>query len=498
MSRQQLLRLRDLLVRIGEVNQPIHKKRILQEYPDLRGVLERLMDEHYRLNITSKGLRKHLITSQGSWAAFMPAKAQTMTLESFLDCLQRKDVVGKQAQEFVESFARAAELDIERIKGLSEAPLHELTIEDVFERVLDRNLKSGFSARTFRAVEWPEKGEQASYEAQSLPLEAGEVQYQVAQHDDADEWHSPVLSEEPIPRFSCALGKTVTRVELPKLFSKGSGVWYASRKLDGVRVFAIVDIRIPNDPEDDQVKVLAVQTVSRMGKPFFTLEKLKTDIATTITGWGDVRQVFVGDEGSVVHRSADSAVHRLVSDGEGCRLVETESSLDGRFKEDFKSTVSAVRRKDGNIDRPVLFLLDVLTWGEFSGASSSGKTFGERLKDVQAYVTRAKEVVGEDHRVRSLDQRVVTAPEDVETMIGEAAEHGWEGLVIRRDVPYEGKRTSNVRKYKEWQDAEYTAVGIETGKIRLSIHGVFQEREACTNIFFEHKGESVGARDKPL
>lgn len=496
-GRQQLLRLRELLVRVGEVNQPKRKKQILQEYPDLRGILERLMDDRYRIHLSTKGLRKHLNSFSGSQRTLQPKSARAITLESFLDSLQRRDVSGKQAQEFAERFARAAELDIERMKGLQEAPLDQLTIEDVFERVLDRNLKSGFSARTLRAVEWPSVSlQEASTTWPTQPVEqeakaspSAPAQPQVTVTESLDQWLSPLLCDEPVPQFSCALGKTVTRHELSRLFISSPEVWYSSRKLDGVRVFALVDVYVPNGPPDDQIEVLAVQTVSRRGKPFFALDKLKTDIAKAVTGWSKVRKLVGGDEASVVHRTVDGSVYRLVLDGECCQLVDTGSSLDGRFKEDFKSMVSAVRRRDWNVERPVLFLLDVLSWGEFQGKSSNGKTFGERLSDVQAYAARAKEVVGDDCRVRSLDQRVVTCAADIEAMIGEAAEHGWEGLVIRKDVLYEGKRSSNVRKYKEWQDSEYVATGIETGPIRLSVNGIFQEREACTNILFEHKGE---------
>lgn len=47
---------------------------------------------------------------------------------------------------------------------------------------------------------------------------------------------------------------------------------------------------------------------------------------------------------------------------------------------------------------------------------------------------------------------------------------------------------TNIRKYKEWLDAEYTVTAIDADHIRLAVNGVYEERLACTNVYFEHKG----------
>lgn len=46
-------------------------------------------------------------------------------------------------------------------------------------------------------------------------------------------------------------------------------------------------------------------------------------------------------------------------------------------------------------------------------------------------------------------------------------------------------------KYKQWQDAEYTVVGIETSFQRLSVHGQYAEREALAAVVIEHHGHRV-------
>jgi DNA ligase-1 len=49
----------------------------------------------------------------------------------------------------------------------------------------------------------------------------------------------------------------------------------------------------------------------------------------------------------------------------------------------------------------------------------------------------------------------------------------------------------DVLKYKQWQDAEYEVVGIETSTQRLSVHGKYGEHEALAAVLIEHKGHRV-------
>jgi len=85
----------------------------------------------------------------------------------------------------------------------------------------------------------------------------------------------------------------------------------------------------------------------------------------------------------------------------------------------------------------------------------------------------------------------VRGVEDLEGMVERAAAEGWEGLILRADKPYKGSRSSDIRKFKQWQDAEYTVLSTETSKMRLAINGVFDEYEALANVWIEHKGVKV-------
>ena len=67
--------------------------------------------------------------------------------------------------------------------------------------------------------------------------------------------------------------------------------------------------------------------------------------------------------------------------------------------------------------------------------------------------------------VRAVRTWTVDDEHDVETMLGHFLETGYEGQMLRvMDSPYEGKRSKNLMKHKEFQDEEFKIVSIEEGK----------------------------------
>lgn len=51
--------------------------------------------------------------------------------------------------------------------------------------------------------------------------------------------------------------------------------------------------------------------------------------------------------------------------------------------------------------------------------------------------------------------------------------------------------STDIRKFKQWLDAEYTVVGVDNNRMRLAVDGVFGEYDAMANIWIEHKGVRV-------
>lgn len=219
--------------------------------------------------------------------------------------------------------------------------------------------------------------------------------------------------------------------------------WYMSRKLDGCRLNII--------KQGDKVL-----TLSRTGKEFTTLEVLK-----------HIFQQIPGD---------------FVLDGE----VITKSGLD---HDDFKSIVSQVKRKDYTIPDPVMMVFDMYSLEVAYGEETSA-IFSERYKTLQEFFNRNKEVLGDN--VIIVDQKKVVDEDMLMEEFNKAEDAGWEGLMIRKDVSWEGKRTDNLLKIKSFEDGEFTITGYTLGDFRYKntvLHNVL----ASVEVYYKGYTCSVGS-----
>ena len=73
----------------------------------------------------------------------------------------------------------------------------------------------------------------------------------------------------------------------------------------------------------------------------------------------------------------------------------------------------------------------------------------------------------------------------------EADNNGWEGLILRKSVGYEGKRSKNMLKCKSFKDAEYKVIELEFGPFRMIENGLEVTKEVLSNVVVEHKGNRV-------
>ena len=241
---------------------------------------------------------------------------------------------------------------------------------------------------------------------------------------------------ECIPTFKVALANpyNVKRVNFE------SGDWYGSRKLDGVRCIC----RKENN---------TVTFFSRSGKEFLTLANLEKEILT-IPG-------------------------NFILDGEVCMVDENGA-------EDFQGVMKQIRKKDHQIKNPKFFVFDYLTLEEFDNkigttplALRLGNGFHNLPNDVNYDM------------VEFLKQEQLTTEEQFTEMAKEAEEAGFEGIMVRKNVGYEGKRSHNLLKVKKFHDAEYTVLGTSNAFIRWTENGKQVERECLSNITIEHKGCKV-------
>jgi DNA ligase-1 len=223
----------------------------------------------------------------------------------------------------------------------------------------------------------------------------------------------------------------------PKYVDFENENWFASRKLDGVRCL----IRKEGNE---------ITAYSRQGKEFETLKNVKDDIAK-----------IPGD---------------FVFDGEICLMDE-----DGN--EDFQGIMKQIRRKDHTIENPKYIIFDCLTLEEFDTKKGSKSLFW-RLDRISINYSIYK-------YISLLNQDLVDDNEELLEMTKQAEISGYEGLMLRKDCGYQGKRTRNLLKVKKMNDAEYKVVDATYGPFRHVKDGKEIESIVLSAVIIEHKGNKV-------
>ena len=240
-----------------------------------------------------------------------------------------------------------------------------------------------------------------------------------------------------IPTFKVALAK-----EFEGTCDWDDG-WYASRKLDGVRCLARVDF--------DGVCTL----YSRTGKEFTTLNKVKEAIEAT----GIINVTF---------------------DGEICLV-------DDNGNEDFQGIMKQLRKKDQQIENPAYMVFDMITNLEFDNTKGD-KILSDRLHTLRSWLGgRFVDL----NILRYTEQSVISGEKHLETWIKMAADKNWEGLMLRKDVGYEGKRTKNLVKVKKFFDAEYKVVDVDFDNHEVVRDGRSETIKMLAQVWIEHKGHRV-------
>ena len=239
-----------------------------------------------------------------------------------------------------------------------------------------------------------------------------------------------------IPEFKVALANSYN----PKLVD-WNDTWYASRKLDGVRCLAIVD-------EEGNCKLY-----SRQGNEFTTLDNVKKAIE-------------------------DTNIINVVFDGEICLVDENGN-------EDFQSVMKQIKKKDHTIENPVFKIFDMVSLNVFNGDESIN--LEDRLHMLRSWISRTDSTY-----IEYLQQFVITGDDHFDTWVQMSADNNWEGVMLRKNVAYEGKRSNNLLKVKKFHDEEYTVMGATNGDIRIVSEGKEKTINALSQIMIKHKGHQVG------
>ena len=246
-----------------------------------------------------------------------------------------------------------------------------------------------------------------------------------------------------IPVFKVALADTYK----PGMVDFENEMWMCSRKLDGVRCLAIID-------EDGDIKFY-----SRGGNEFLTLDNVKKDLKKL-------------------------NLKSVVLDGELCIVDENGN-------EDFQSVMKEINRKNHNIDNPLFQIFDFLTIKEFN--CQEGTTdLGERLTYIRAGLSSSSYEGTAIQHLKILEQLWVRDTDSFQIMFDQATVKGWEGLMLRKNCGYKGKRSKDLLKVKKFYDEEYVVKSVEFGDMRYIKEGEEVEERMLSNVIIEHKGNNVG------
>lgn len=216
--------------------------------------------------------------------------------------------------------------------------------------------------------------------------------------------------------------------------------WGAMRKLDGVRC----TIHIDNNSN--------AKFYSRTGHEFNTL-------------------------GVVAKEIKELGIKNLVLDGEVC-------IVDEYGMENFQSIMKVIKKKNYTISNPKFIIFDILTPTEFYEGHGEVR-FIDRIK---RHIC-ATDLYNSLGAVSIIGLYTLQNETQFNNLISKAISDGWEGLMLRRsDSPYKAKRTKDLLKVKQFQDAEYKVIGIETGYMRVINPDtkVPEEIEVMTNVLINH------------
>lgn len=251
--------------------------------------------------------------------------------------------------------------------------------------------------------------------------------------------------EGTIDKYPCALANVLEKVKTVNVLD---GNWLASRKLDGCRCHAHIDM-----------DARTVTFISRQGKEFTTLNNLTEPVL------------------NFMHNDELGLTGKWVLDGEVC-IMEGD-------KENFQGLMSLVRRKGFTIDNPRYKVFDILTEDEFYGRAES-PNFSARY-DMLTFLAAGFT----NPAIDVIEQERITSQEVLDSWQERRKAGGWEGIMVRKDVPYEGKRTNNLLKIKPFQREEYVITGIIEGDLTYNTTSGSETVHGVSALTIEHKGNVV-------
>lgn len=225
------------------------------------------------------------------------------------------------------------------------------------------------------------------------------------------------------PEFSVALAEDFAKRRDHFLTTLGEK-WFASRKFDGVRCLTIVT------PD-------SVKCYSRVGNHFPALKKLEEYI---------YHQGITPDFGE-----------SYVLDGEICVVNDGV--------EDFSAAVSQVKRKSVVMENVKYYCFDIISLDVFNGRAKPTLKFSSRQRILTDLIGR----MNPDQSVTVIHVRQIPidSEEHLNQLMSDATDNSYEGLILRKNGCYEGRRSKNLLKMKKFSREEYIVEEVQFSEMQI-------------------------------
>lgn len=255
-----------------------------------------------------------------------------------------------------------------------------------------------------------------------------------------------LLGDEAESDFEVTLAYDMNKVKGVDVLD---GSFLASRKCDGARCVAFVDVK---------KGTCKIEFKSRQGKPFTTLNNVKPALSKLAGKLEDGKYVF---------------------DGECCIVDENGD-------EHFDWIMKEIRRKDHTIENPCYQIFDFVTMDQFLMKEESA-VFHERYNFLVDLFKGIK-----DSEIKLLAQEFINGQEDFDRWAKYVEDGNWEGFMLRKDTAFEVGRTKNLLKVKKFLDDEFVVKDIEIDTMTTSIPGKGNVKfDGVKSLIIEYKGNPV-------
>ena len=263
------------------------------------------------------------------------------------------------------------------------------------------------------------------------------------------------------------------------------GQWYISRKLDGVRCLCFITLNLADDLNPQINSQPIVRFYSRQGNEFETLDVLRKDIVENLV---PLLVKFAKNSKNPKDQNPTNENPkkvRYVLDGEVCKI-------DDKGVEDFQGVMKEINKINHTMANPKYLLFDMLYGNEFS-ALYSERHFSERLKTLNTILGTNQ--IDQTNQTKCLEiiEQIKYNEVEFERMKERVKDEKWEGLILRKDAPYQGKRSNDILKVKTFFREEYKVLDIESSTMRVINDETGLEEEILTMkaAIIEHKGFRV-------